>query len=85
MDGLNEGQQQARSMLPSAFQPKGKAKPQNPWKGTLENCNDMILSVADQLGKQGDEFRDIKVKMMKIAFDITKANNDIDNLFEGDE
>ena len=84
MQGISDGQSELQSVMPSAYQPKGKAYPQNPFQGTLDAIKDQLLEVASLIGKQGDEFREQEQSLIKAAFDVTKVNNQLLKAAQGD-
>lgn len=79
---LMQGMEKGKSMLPSQNNPQGRAAAKNPWEGTIQMYCDGILQVASQLGDQGDAYRDLKVKLYKLAYELSKTNNEITELVE---
>lgn len=77
LTGMQQGDQQAQSIIPSTYQPQGKAAPQNPWEGVLSLINSQILEVASGVGKQGQAYRAQSEKLLKIAYEIKKINNQL--------
>jgi hypothetical protein len=75
MQGLSQGNAQAQSILPSVYQPRGGAQPQNPWQGSLDTVADQLLSLGKSIRSQGEKFREEAEKLYKAAHDITKVNN----------
>ena len=82
LQGTAQGAQQAQSIMPSVYQPQGKAKPQNPWQGSLDLINLQLLDIAHQVRQQGDAYRDIAIDFQKAANDISKANAKISGLLD---
>jgi len=77
LQGLSQGDQAAQSMLPNTYQPQGRAKPQNPWQGSLDTVVDQLLSLSNSIRQQGDGFREIAEELVKAAHTVTKQNNAI--------
>lgn len=84
LQGTANGDAQAQSILPSVYQPQAKAKPQNPWQGSLDLIVDQLLSLGNQVREQGDRHRAITVKLFKAANDIAKANEELTALLDED-
>ena len=77
VSGMQQGQQQASSILPSAFQPQGRAQPTNPWQGVLDSVNNQLLQVAYGVGQQGQAFREFQARLLKLAYETTKLSNEL--------
>jgi hypothetical protein len=75
MTGINQGQQQANSILPSVYQPKGKAAARNPWEGSLDIIADQLLTIASQINDQGGAYRDHTEELYALAYKVKKTNN----------
>ena len=85
--GLQAGNQQAQALLPSVYQPQGRAKPTNPYQGTIDLLVNQVLSLADSIKKTGgDSFRDCSEKLYKMSYELAKINNELrDAVQEGDD
>lgn len=77
MTGINQGQQQSNSILPSVYQPKGADKARNPWEGTLDILADQILQVASAVNDQGGAYRKCTEDLYAIAYKLKKTNNEL--------
>lgn len=80
--GMQDGQRQAQSILPSAFQPQGRGQPTNPWEGTLNMIVSQIMEVAAGVGSQGQAYREQKERLYKFAYEIQKLNNSLTDMAE---
>lgn len=80
ISGLQQGDRQAQSILPSAFQPQGRPQPTNPWEGILNMIQQNILEVAAGVGKQGMAYNDQKERLYKFAYEIQKLNNQLTDM-----
>lgn len=85
MGAAEAGQQQASSILPNPYQTRGKAKPVNPFQGSIDLLCHEILKVASGVGDQGDKYRECKTKLLKIAYDLSQVNNQLTKEAEGEE
>lgn len=80
------GQAEAQSMLPSVYQPQGKAKATNPWQGALDTVCDQLLDLAGQVKDSGgDKVREVSVVLQKCAYEIAKQNNNLSKLAQGEQ
>lgn len=79
LQGIQQGDQQAASILPSVSQAQGRAQPSNPWRGSLDLIRDQVLQVAAALSNQGDNVaQEEKVKLFKIVYEIERINKALD-------
>ncbi len=84
--GLQAGNQQAQALLPSVYQPQGRAKPTNPYQGTIDLLVNQVLELAHSIKSTGgDGFRDCSEKLMKISYELTKINNQLRDELQGDD
>lgn len=83
LQGTNEGQNAAESILPSSFQTTGKAQATNPFDGIVSTMVLQINQIVYAIGQEGDRFREDKEKFIKIAYDLTKANNSLTDKIVG--
>jgi hypothetical protein len=82
MQGMQQGNQQAQSMLPSATNPQGKAAARNPFEGSLTTMKQMALELAAAIGQHGDAYRPEAVKLYKMVAELEKLNVQLKNLAE---
>lgn len=80
IQGTQQGNQQAQSMLPSAFQTQGRAQPTNPYEGSLNLIVTQIMEVASGVGGQGQAYREQKERLYKFAYEIQKLNNQLTDM-----
>lgn len=80
MQGMQSGSREAQSILPSTFQPQGRAQPTNPFEGVLNLVSNQILQVAHGVGQQGQAYRDCKEKLLKLAYEIQRVNNELTDM-----
>lgn len=85
MSGMAQGDAAARSILPNAYQPRGKAQANNPFQGTIDSIIDQILQIAYEVRGQGDANRDCVDRFYKVTFDLAKINKDLSERAEGEE
>lgn len=80
VQGMQQGSQQAQSILPSTFQPQGRSGPSNPWEGVLNMIQSQILEVAAGVGQQGLAYNDQKERLYKFAYELQKLNNQLTDM-----
>jgi hypothetical protein len=80
VQGMQQGNKDAQSILPSAYQPQGRAQPRNRWEGVLNMINTHLLEVAAGVGQQGQQFRDQVEKLYKLAYELKKLNNQLTDI-----
>jgi hypothetical protein len=84
LQGMQQGNQQAQSIIPSTFQPQGRAQGVNPWKGFLDLICSKLLEISDQVGQQGQAYDDEKVELLKHAYTLAKLNQRLTDIAQGD-
>lgn len=82
--GQQAGQQAAPQILPSAYQPVGRASPVNPWSGMLDVIGSKLLEISDMVGQQGNQYAPQKVKLLELSFKLAKINEEITKIASGD-
>jgi hypothetical protein len=85
LTGTAQGAQQAASILPNSYQPRGKAAASNPFSGSLDLLCNQLLEIAYGVQSQGDKFRECKERLYKAAYEISKINNELTDIAQGDE
>ena len=85
LTGFASGDRQAASILPNQFQPMGKPAAKNPFQGSIDLIIKQLLDITYEVQQQGDEHRDCVEKLYKIVFDLSKVNNELTDIAEGDE
>lgn len=84
--GFQSGNQQASALLPSVYQPQARAKPTNPFQGTIDLLINQVLSLADSVKKTGgDNFRGCSEKLYKMSYELAKINNELRDAIQGDD
>ncbi len=78
MQGVQQGSAQA-SMLPSSFQPQGKAKARNIFQGTIDSLIDSLLSLSHSLKMQGDANRSEADEIIGMTYKLSKINTALDD------
>lgn len=84
MQGLSQGNTEAQSILPSVYQSKGKAMPQNPFQGRIDFLVAQLLSLGQDINNQSDQFRDKAQICYKCGNELAKMNNDLNKTVKGD-
>ena len=80
IQGTQQGNQQAQSIIPSTFQPQGRAQGKNPYQGLLDLIVEKILSVAASVGEQGEAYREQKTELLKTAYGLQKLNDKLSDI-----
>ena len=81
LQGMQQGDEQAQSILPSSYQPQGRAAPTNPWEGTLSMIIASVLTVAHGVGQQGDNVAKMEEsKLLKISYELGKIRDRLTKL-----
>src|SRR5690348_3209329 len=80
LSGAQQGNDMARSVLPSVYQPQGKAYPQNPWQGTIDLICDQLLSLGKQIKDQGEEYREEGDTVYELCTKLAKVNSRLTKL-----
>lgn len=78
LQGMQQGDQQAQSIIPSSYQPQGRAKATNPWEGTIALIIGQLLQISSEVGGQGENTaKEEKAKLMKITYELQRINNSL--------
>jgi hypothetical protein len=86
ISGIQSGNQQAAALMPSVYQPLGRPKPRNPYQGTIDLLVNQVLELAHSVKTTGgDGFRDCSEKLLKISYELTKINNMLTEVIQGDD
>jgi hypothetical protein len=85
VQGMEQGNQQAQSMLPSAQNPMGKAAARSPFEGPINTMKQMALELASGIGQQGDAYRAEAEKFYKFVYELEKINGSLKKLAEQGE
>lgn len=85
IQGMEQGNQQAQSMLPSASNPMGKASARSPFEGPINTMKQMALELASSIGQQGDAYRAEAEKFYKMVYELERTNGQLKKLAEQGE
>lgn len=86
MQGLSNGEQQAKSIIPNASQPLGRGQFVNYYEGELKRCMSSLLGVAAGISMRGgDALRGQTQKLYKMVYEIDKLNDDLNDIAKGQD
>lgn len=80
IQGMDQGSQQAQSMLPSPTNPMGKARSRNVFQGPITTMKQGALEMASAISAQGDAYRPIAEKFYKMVYELAKIDNELNDL-----